>query len=58
MRDIDRGGFKPRMKLSDLGAHLHAKLGIEVRQRFVEQEHIRIANNRPPHGHALTLSTG
>ena len=41
-----------------ISAHLHAQLGIEVRERFVEQEHLGVANDRPAHGDALALAAG
>ena len=42
----------------DLGAHLHPKLGVEVGQRLVEQEHPRMADDRPAQGDALALAAG
>ena len=39
-------------------AHLHPKLRVEVRQRLVEQEHLRIAHDRAPHGDPLPLPAG
>ena len=39
----------------DLQPHLHAQLGVEVRQGLVEQEHRRLAHNRAAHGHPLPL---
>ena len=46
---------QPPMQLLDLEAHLHAELGVEVRQRLVEQEHRRLAHDRPAHRDALAL---
>ena len=46
------------MQLLDLGAHLDAELGIEVRQRLVEQEHLRVAHDRASHGDAPPLAAG
>jgi hypothetical protein len=40
----------------DLGAHLHAQLGVEVGQRLVEQEHLGIAHDRAAHRDALALA--
>ena len=48
--------LQPLVQLLDLGAHLHAQLGVEVRQRLVEQEHLRVADDGPAHGHALALA--
>ncbi|MNT47063.1 hypothetical protein D3C72_1837490 [compost metagenome] len=41
-----------------LKTHLHAQFGVEVRERFVEQEHRRIAHDGAAHRHALTLAAG
>jgi hypothetical protein len=37
---------------------LHAQLGVEVRQRLVEQEHFWIAHDGAAHGDALALAAG
>ena len=58
VRDVDRGGLDQLMDALDLGAHLHAQFGIEVRQRLVEQEHLWIAHDGAPHRHALALAAG
>src|ERR1700733_70122 len=46
------------MQLANLAAHLHPELCVQVRQRLVEQEHLRIAHDCPSHGDALPLTTG
>ena len=46
------------MQLGDLDAHLHAQHGVEVRERLVEQEHLRLAHERPADGDALALAAG
>ena len=56
--DIDRRRRHRGVQLLDLGAHLHPQLGVEVGERLVEQEHLRIAHDRPPHRHALALAAG
>ena len=56
--DVDRRGLEPLVQLLDLGAHLHAQLGVEVRQRLVEQEHLRVAHDGAAHGDALALAAG
>ena len=58
MGDIDRRGFEALVQFLDLAAHCHPKLGIEVRERLVEQEHLRIAHDRPAHRDALSLAPG
>mmetsp|Transcript_18173 Transcript_18173/g.28431 ORF Transcript_18173/g.28431 Transcript_18173/m.28431 type:complete len:202 (+) Transcript_18173:253-858(+) len=42
--------------LGQLGAHLAAQLGIEVRQGFIKQERARITDQGTAHGNALTLA--
>ena len=54
--DVDRGGLQPLVQVLDLGAHRDAQLGVEVRQRLVEQEHLRVAHDRAAHRHALALA--
>ncbi len=46
------------MELRERGAHPDAKLGIEVRERLVEQEGLRLAHDRAAHRHALPLAAG
>ena len=46
------------MKTGDLGTCLHPQLGIEIRERLVEQEHLRLAHQRSPERHTLALPTG
>ena len=47
-----------RCSAGDLGAHLHAQLRVEVRQRLVHEERCRLAHDRPTHRHALALTAG
>ena len=58
MRDIDRRGLEPLMQLLDLGPHRDAQFCIEVRQRLVEQKHLRIAHDGAAHRDALALAAG
>jgi hypothetical protein len=44
------------VQLLDLGAHLHAQLGVEVGQRLVEQEDLGVAHDGAAHRHALALA--
>ncbi len=53
---IDRRGAEPALQRLDLEPHLHPELGVEVRQRLVEQKDARIAHNGPAHGDALALT--
>ena len=45
------------MQLLDLGAHLQPKLGVEIRQGLVKQEHLGVANDGPAHGNPLALAS-
>ena len=53
---IDRGRPDPLVDALDLGAHLHAELGIEIGERLVEQEDLRVAHDGTAHGNALALA--
>ena len=44
------------MQERELCAHLHAELGVQVRQRLVHQERARLTHHGATHGDALTLS--
>jgi len=54
--DIDGGDTEGALDPGDLGTHLDAELGVEVRQRLVHQECSRLADDRPAHGDALALA--
>ena len=56
--DVDHRGVRAPLQVGDLGAHLDAQFGVEVRQRLIEQRHRRLAHQRTPHGHPLPLSAG
>jgi hypothetical protein len=43
------------VQLLELAAHRHAQLGVEVRERLVVEEDLRIADDRPAHRDALAL---
>ena len=58
VRDVQRRDVQIVLHLGDLGAHLHAQLGVQVRQRLVHQEHLRLTDDRPAHRHPLPLTTG
>ena len=58
VRDVDRRHAEPLLQRLDLAAHVHAELGVEVRQRLVHEEHLRLANDRPAHRDALSLAAG
>ena len=46
------------MQPRDLDPHLHAQLGVEVRQRLVEQEDLRLAHDGAADRDALALAAG
>ena len=58
VRDVDRRRADPAVKLLQRGAHRHAQLRVEVRERLVHQERRRLADDRAAHGDALHLPAG
>src|SRR5579884_324640 len=54
--DVNCGAGKRAAELHELPAHVHAKLGIEMRERFVEQENARIAEHRSCKRSALAFA--
>ena len=56
VRDHHRGGTDLALDLAQLELHLLAQLGVEVRQRLVEQEHRRLDHQRARQRHALPLA--
>ena len=56
VRDVDGGCPQPLTNPGELGAHLHAELGVEVRQRLVHQEGLRLADHGSAHGYPLPLA--
>ncbi len=54
--DVDRGRRHPLVQLLHLCSHLHTQLCVEIGQRFVEQEHLRIADDRASHRDPLALA--
>ncbi len=58
MRHIDRGRADALMHGLDLAAHLHAQLGVEVGERLVEEEDLRIAHQGSADGNTLALTAG
>ena len=55
VRDIQAGGGQAPVQGLKFGAHLHAQLRIQVRQRLVEEEYRRLAHDGAAHRHALAL---
>jgi hypothetical protein len=58
VRHVDRRRADALVHGLDLAAHHHAQLRVEIGEGLVEQEHLRIADDRPPHGDALALAAG
>jgi hypothetical protein len=55
--DVEGGGADVGQEARELGAQLHAQLRVQVRQRLVHQEHLRLTDDRAAHRHALALAT-
>ena len=56
--DVERRRRVLALQRADLGAHLAAQLRVEVGQRLVHEERLRLADDRPAHGHPLALPAG
>src|SRR3546814_13437044 len=56
--DVDHGGVEVVVQLRDLDAHLHAQRRVQVRQRLVEQEDLRLAHERAADRDPLPLAAG
>jgi len=53
---VDEGRLEVVVQLLELDPGLPAELGVEVRERFVEEEHLGIADDRPAQRDALALA--
>ena len=58
MRHIDDRRFQVLMQPGDFDAHMHAEFGIKVRQRYIEQKDLRVADDGATDGDALALAAG
>ena len=58
MRNVNRRHPQARMEPPEFRAHLHAQLRVEIGQRFIQQESLRVTDDGAPHRDALTLATG
>ena len=56
--DVDGGRADLLLQAADLAARLRAQLGVEVRQRLVHQEDLRLADQRAAERDALRLAAG
>ena len=55
--DVGGGNTETSLKVDELGAGLHTKLCVEVRERLIHQEHLGFAHDCAPHGDTLALTT-
>ena len=58
VRDVNRGERQVLLQLADLLAHMAAQLGVQIGQRLVEQQHLRLQHDRARHRDALLLAAG
>src|SRR5262245_5695916 len=58
MRDIDHRRPDAALELLELLARRSAQLGVQVRQRLIEEEHARFADDGPGQRHSLPLASG
>ena len=58
VRHVDHGGVEIVVQLADLHSHVDPQRRVEVRERLVEQEDLRLAHDRPPDRHPLPLPAG
>ena len=56
--DVDAGDAELLLDAADLGAHLLAQLGVQVGERLVHQQHLRLHHQRARQRHALLLPAG
>ena len=56
VRDVDGRDLELLLELADLGAHLHAQLGVEVGERLVEQQDLGLDHQAAGDGDALELA--
>jgi len=56
--DVDGGDAERGGEVADLHPHLLAQLGVEVRQRLVEQQELRLVHQRAGHRDPLLLAAG
>ena len=57
MGHIHRCRAQPQMQPAQLGTHRHPQLRIQVRQRLIHQERLRLTHNRATHRDPLPLTT-
>ena len=55
---VQGGDTQLALQSSNLGTGLDTELGVQVGQRLIHEEDLRLTNDCTAHGHALTLTTG
>ena len=58
MGDVDRSDAELLLDAANLGAHVHAQLGVQVGQRLVEEQYARLHDQRAGQRNALLLAAG
>ena len=57
MGHVNKGGLQALVQFADLGAGLNAQFCVQVGQRFVEEEDLRLAHDGASDRHTLALTT-
>ena len=58
MGDVDGRNAQLLLNAANFGAHADAELGVQIRQRLVEQQYARLYHQRAGQRHALLLAAG
>ena len=58
MGHVDRGDAEFALQRGDLGTGLDTELGVQVGQRLIHEEDLRLTNDCAAHSNTLTLATG
>ncbi|MNC37815.1 hypothetical protein D3C75_863960 [compost metagenome] len=58
MGDIYRGNAQLLLDAADFHTHIHPQIGIEIAERLIEQQQIRLDDQCPGNRHPLALSAG
>ena len=58
MGHVQGGDAQLALQSGNLGTGLHTELRIEVRERLIHEEDLRLTDDCTAHGHALALATG
>ena len=56
--DVNKGCINPFAEFDDLSTHLVPELSVQVGQRLVHQEDLRVPNDGAADGHTLALTAG